>query len=616
MTNRRHAIIAMVALGSIAAFAQVPQQVPPAAPGGGAGAGQGRGGRQGGPAAPQVASISRRPAGAELSTIRVAAQNNDVWFGWRVGIPATSMKGMTFSELLPRADAMGVPTVEVSSAQQVAFEIPKPFDYRLQPGERNAVNYRLRELNEQVSVYRVESLPADDATRRKIFEFAKGLIGAPVVVVPAEAAASAADLDTLATELDIRIAFDSKTDPKALVTTLNGRSTRVGLAADLGDWMQNGVAPVDGLKTSGERLFVVSVSDRSALGGKGTNVPLGTGAGALSAFFVAAYHGGLKPLTIIVESAGSSDADIMRDLNAFERAMLPAMADRVRAMLATPAGQIRGGDRLSEDMRAQIDAAAPRKAVVTPKQPRKLLVTDIQMGFVHPTIPHMNYLIELTGKYTGAFTPTFSNDPELLKYPKIKEFDAIFLNSTCGMVHNDPETRAGILRFVQEGGGLGGTHCVTFANNNWPEFAEIMGGWAGAHHVEKQVIKVDDPSSPLTKSFGSSSFEHTDEYYIFPAYAPYSREKQHVLLSIDVEKSDRATNGRLCFLCTRPDQDYGLAWIKMYGKGHTYFNALGHTEINYTDQRYTNHLLAGIQYILGDLDADATPSAKLAKKQR
>jgi len=142
----------------------------------------------------------------------------------------------------------------------------------------------------------------------------------------------------------------------------------------------------------------------------------------------------------------------------------------------------------------------------------------------------------------------------------------------------------------------------------------MMGGWAGAHHTEKQVIKVDDPNSPLTKSFGPASFEHTDEFYQFPMYAPYSREKQHVLLSIDVEKSDRATNNRPCTECTRTDQDYGLAWIKEYGKGRTYFTPLGHTDIFYEDPRWTNHLMAAIQYILGDLDADATPSAKLAKK--
>jgi type 1 glutamine amidotransferase len=138
-----------------------------------------------------------------------------------------------------------------------------------------------------------------------------------------------------------------------------------------------------------------------------------------------------------------------------------------------------------------------------------------------------------------------------------------------------------------------------------------MGGWAGAHHVEKQTIRIDDPNSPLTKSFGSASFEHIDEFYQFPPSSPYSREKQHILLSIDVDKSDRATDSRLCPQCTRPDQDYGLAWIRTYGQGRTYFTPLGHTDIFYTDQRWTQHLLAAIQYILGDLDADATPSGKV-----
>jgi type 1 glutamine amidotransferase len=274
-------------------------------------------------------------------------------------------------------------------------------------------------------------------------------------------------------------------------------------------------------------------------------------------------------------------------------------------------------------MRQQIADAAPRQAIRPPKKPRKLLVTDIQMYSGHSTIPHGNWLLELMGKQTGAFEPTFSNDLSLLKYPKIKEFDAVYLNNVCGMVYNDPEVREGILRFVREGGGIGGHHAVTFANNHWPEFAEMMGGWAGAHHIEKQMIKVDDASSPLTASFGpfdsaqgkAGSFEHTDEFYIFPPSSPYSRSKQHVLLSIDVAASDRATDGRFCAQCTRPDQDYALAWIKAYGKGRTYFTPLGHTPIFYTDQRWTTHLLAAIQYILGDLDADSTPNVKTSSRE-
>lgn len=66
-------------------------------------------------------------------------------------------------------------------------------------------------------------------------------------------------------------------------------------------------------------------------------------------------------------------------------------------------------------------------------------------------------MLELMGKYTGAFQPTFSNDLSNLKYPKIKEFDAVYLNNVCGMIFPDQEVRDGILRFVREGGGMGGS---------------------------------------------------------------------------------------------------------------------------------------------------------------
>jgi type 1 glutamine amidotransferase len=367
----------------------------------------------------------------------------------------------------------------------------------------------------------------------------------------------------------------------------------------VGAWTQARIKPVDGLAVVKDRLLLVKVTD---------------GAAGLDEFFLAAYRAGVKPLSITVAPAGATEADLVKSLTAFERTMWPAMAERVRVMLDSPAGAIRGPALLSPDIRRQISEAAPRQAIAAPKKPRKLLVTDIQMYSGHSTIPHGNWLLELMGKQTGAFAPVFSNDLNLLKYPRIKEFDAIYLNNVCGMVYNDPDVRAGILRFVREGGGIGGHHAVTFANNHWPEFADMMGGWAGAHHIETQMIKVDDPASPLTRSFGAASFAHTDEFYHFPPSSPYSREKQHILLSIDVEKSDRATENRFCAQCTRPDQDYGLAWIKTYGKGRTYFTPLGHTEMFYTDPRWTSHLLAAVQYILGDLAADATPSGAKGTK--
>ena len=565
---------------------------------------------QQGPAAPPVPSVSKRPNGGGLATIRMGAPDNTMWFGWRVAAPMASLKGLTFSDALAKADVWPVASVEASSAQITSFEVPKPLDQRLQANERAAVVYRLRELAESIAAYRVDSIPADAAARRRLFEFAKA-INAPLIITSADVT-NPAELDTLADEFGVNVALESKGDPKTVMAALEGRGKRMGVSAHLGGWAQAGVRAVDGLALVKSKLLHVTAADRSALNARARVVALGDGASGLGDFFLAVYKEGLKP-SITVESVGTTDADMVKNLQAFERVMWPAMAARVNDMLKTPVGQIRGGDRLDAAMRAEIDAAIPRQATAKPARPRKLLVTDIQMYSGHSTIPHGNYMIELMAKYTGAFEPTFSNDPELLKYPKIKEFDAVFFNNVCGMVHNDPQVREGILRFVREGGGLGGNHAVTYANLNWPEFADMMGGWAGQHRVEEQVIKIDDASSPLMKPFGTGPFTHTDEFYIFPPYSPYSREKQRVLMSIDVEKSDRGFGGRFSELSTRPDQDYGVAWVKGYGKGRTYFTPLGHTTIMYTDKRWTAHLLAAIQYILGDISVDETPSAKARK---
>ena len=88
---------------------------------------------------------------------------------------------------------------------------------------------------------------------------------------------------------------------------------------------------------------------------------------------------------------------------------------------------------------------------------------------------------------------------------------------------------------------------------------------------------------------------------------PYSRQKLHVLASIDVSKmtpAELAKENRLY------DHDYALAWIHEYGKGHVFYAAHGHGEGMYSNPVMMKFYLAGIQYSLGDLAADATPSSK------
>src|SRR5204863_8621197 len=114
---------------------------------------------------------------------------------------------------------------------------------------------------------RGDSLSAHAATRRDVFELANSL-NAPTISVGAETTALA-ELDKLAEEFNINVAVESRKDPKAVLSALEGRSKRMGVAADLGGWMQAGIKPIDGLAAVKEKLLIVNVADRSALGAGG-----------------------------------------------------------------------------------------------------------------------------------------------------------------------------------------------------------------------------------------------------------------------------------------------------------------------------------------------------------
>ena len=57
------------------------------------------------------------------------------------------------------------------------------------------------------------------------------------------------------------------------------------------------------------------------------------------------------------------------------------------------------------------------------------------------------------------------------------------------------------------------------------------------------------------------------------------------------------------------------AFTAREGKGRVFYEALGHSETIYSNNpAMLEHVLAGMQYALGDLAADDSPSAKPTKK--
>ncbi len=564
------------------------------------------GGEKTGPGSFSLPSVSVRPA--DRGRLRTSATEI---LGWRLGVRTDAFGSITFSDAAVKADAAGLSAVEGVSSQQVSAEISKKLDYHLTPDELSQVKNKLDALRLRMPAYFLDLLPADDGSLRRSFEFAKEL-GADMVIVPAEPA-SFSELDKLASETGMNVAVVNE-NTRSAMAALDTLSNHIGLSVNLGVWAKAGIQPLDGLALVKNRLFAAdlhNVADASAflLQLSKLQPPV------IQSDWPPARDGGAKrsegkPLFFTLDPKGGN---LAQAADAYDKAVLPAIAYRIDTLSRMQT--ISSPDHLSADLKQKIDAAIPRQALVKPNKPRKLLVLDLCVdgGYYHATIPDGNLALELIGKYTGAYVPTFSNDLDNLKYPKIKEYDAVFLNSVEGELFIDPEVIHGLMRFVQEGGGVAGLHATTFASVDVPEFGNLIGAQSGAHKYngEPGTLRIEDPDSPLTKQFEGKDFDFFDEFYHFLPTGPYSREKLHILISLDPAKTELSANR----YTTRPDNDYGMVWVSSYGKGRVFNCALGHRPEFYEDARMEQLLLAATQFVLGDLQTDTTPSAQLAAKK-
>jgi type 1 glutamine amidotransferase/sugar phosphate isomerase/epimerase len=603
----------------------------------------------------QVASAAPAPPvnrGPDKSVRPDAAQiriSVDHLLGWHVGISSTVFRSLTFSEAAALADALGLANIEGNSGQKVSPQIDKNLDDQLSSDEVAAVKARLAELRLKMTAYRVDSLPSDQNSAAKLFAFAKEL-GVETIVTSATPSSLSA-IDKLAGDSGVNVAIAVDGDPRTVMGAIENLSPHVGVSVDFGNLIEHGIKPVDGLGLVKDRLMVVRLRDRNVLGTNGRDVRFGTGVADLQKFLFEVAkqepppqeepnkcvncsrpYGGTKPLFIALDvdpwqvviatgpqpgTFGGIFAELWQHAADFEKVVRPAMGYRVDedAKLIP----ITSTDRIPADVKEKIEAALPKKALVTPTKPRKLLIVDVAPAgaYYHDTAAHANFAIQKMADTTGAYQAIFSNDLNNLKYPKILDYDAVFMNSGDGEVFSDPEVLSGLIRFVREGGGLAGLHGASYASWDVPEFGDLIGAQTGPHHVETATLKIDDPNSPLTRQFadspltaklGGKGFVYTDEFYHFLPTGPYSRQKLHVLISIDADKTD------LSQWHVRPDKDYGLVWIKSYGEGRVFNCAIGHTPTLFETPALAQMMLGAIQFVLGDLPADTTPSAMLARK--
>lgn len=263
---------------------------------------------------------------------------------------------------------------------------------------------------------------------------------------------------------------------------------------------------------------------------------------------------------------------------------------------------------------ARVEADGSRRTdrpQAKPARPRKVLVWG--HGWTHTPNVFAEEAIKILGRKTGAFAAVVSDDPRLLLGDRLPQFDALVMNN----IHEsnpflpddfakrtqlgkeaaqkfDQAVKQSVLEFVSSGRGIVGTHAATAALRNWPEYGQMMGGYYGGHILQDVVIKPELPDHPVNACFQGKPWKIHDEIYLFSE--PYSRDRLQVLLSLDL---DQMTDpGK------RPDKDYAVSWVRRHGKGRVFYTTVGHCEQTHLDLLFLRHLLAGIQYAIGDLSAD------------
>ena len=253
--------------------------------------------------------------------------------------------------------------------------------------------------------------------------------------------------------------------------------------------------------------------------------------------------------------------------------------------------------------RERIYKASPGKTSARPLKGRKLLVFSRMEGYRHESTPWGAEALRILGEKTGAYVAECGDDKSMFDRKNLFRFDAVVFNNNCNSGIVDPIRRKNLLDFVKSGRGFVGIHSAAHPEK-WPEFVDLIGAYSVSHPWNagsRVTLAIEEPDHPVVKCFGGTTFTHTDEVFQFK---DYTRKKLRVLVRLDTARADMKKPGIF-----RTDGDFGLVWVRKYGKGRVFYSALGHQNDAYWNPTILTHFLAGIQFALGDLTANATPKS-------
>ncbi len=267
---------------------------------------------------------------------------------------------------------------------------------------------------------------------------------------------------------------------------------------------------------------------------------------------------------------------------------------------------------LSEETLKAISEAVPASPTAKPLKSRRILVFYRCEGFVHSSIPHANAAIKAMAEKSKAFSADFADTYNVFNKENLEQYDLILLNNTTGMTFSEPSQQNALLDFVSGGKGLAGIHAASDNFGRHPECRALVGGQFGGHPWNAGgtwAFKLDDPEHVLNRAFDGNGFWHSDEIYQYAPDSYQGPEVLRLLVSLDMnqkEVSKQIKDG---------PREVPVSWIRKAGEGRVFYTNFGHREETFRNQKVLSHILDGIQFAIGDLEADATPTANIERRE-
>lgn len=262
----------------------------------------------------------------------------------------------------------------------------------------------------------------------------------------------------------------------------------------------------------------------------------------------------------------------------------------------------------------------------------KVLVFSKTVGYRHANIEAGLAALQQLGKAEG-FVVEATEDSTFFTEEKLKDYATVVFLNTSGDVLNNWQ-QADFQRFVEAGGGFVGIHSAAGTENDWKWYGKLVGAYYDEFsEVQNATVKVADAAHPVNKNM-PASWSAADEWYSFKPVPPNDKvyvtgakgnythsttdsseaninvpkelrwtydheqpflsENVKVLLTVEGVKAEKKPD-----LPPPSSKPYPISWCQEYEGGRSFFTGLGHTEEEFSEKNFLNHLLGGIKWAIG-----------------